>query len=419
MSYYEEEASNKSGIKVAVGIGAVVVGLVVALVLGFNFFHSNNVQNFQVVQSLNGNVEIRAEGGFYCRFFPRIWTYPKVNTVFFSNEKKESKDQDGVQVRFSNKGEGDVSCQVVYRLYTDQESIKRLHTYSGGSIDVIDNLVLSKLKDIAMTCASNITSSQAIENREEFAERIRKHFVNNKELKDAGIIVEQFSITKINFDRITTDLFQAQQRADLQKKTAEAEKQNLQMQKERTVAQYEQQVAESKGRAEVEKIKAVTDAQRQKELAEIKAQQEVVVAELAKKQASVEAEKQLAVAEIAKKQAAVEAEKKLEVAEIQRKEEAAKLEVIKIQSDQKVAAAKARQQEIQLSGAMAENERIKLEIEKETKIGVAHAWAQGLSQMKLPNTLMIGGADGKSSTPIDTLVNLMVVEKANQVNKQK
>lgn len=401
MSYYEEEASNKSGIKVAVGIGAAVVGLIVALILGFNFFHSNNVQNFQVVQSLNGAVEIRPEGGFYCRFFPKIWTYPKVNTVFFSNEKAESKDQDGVQVRFSNKGEGDVSCQVVYRLYTDQESIKRLHTYSGGSIDVIDNLVLSKLKDIAMTCASNITSSQAIENREEFAERIRKHFVNNKELKDAGIVVEQFSITKINFDRITTDLFQAQQRADLQKKTAEAEKQNLQMQKERTVAQYEQQVAESKGKAEVEKIKAVTDAQRQKELAEIKAQQEVAVAELAKKQAT------------------VEAEKKLEVAEIQRKEEAAKLEVIKIQSDQKVAAAKARQQEIQLSGAMAENERIKLEIEKETKIGVAREWAKGLAQVRLPSTLMIGGADGKGSTPIDTLVNLMVVEKANKLNKQQ
>lgn len=401
MSMYHEETNEVNSVKVGVAIGAIVVAVIAAIVIGCNVFHSNNVQNFQVVQSLNGNVEIRAEGGFYCRFFPRIWTYPKVNTVFFSNEKAESKDQDGVQVRFSNKGEGDVSCQVVYRLYTDQESIKRLHTYSGGSIDVIDNLVLSKLKDIAMTHAATITSSQAIENREEFAERIRKDFVNNKELKEAGIVVEQFSITKINFDERTNALFAKQQEADLQKKTAEAEKQNLLMQKERTVAQYEQQVAESKGKAEVEKIKAVTDAQRQKELAEIKAQQEVAVAELAKKQAT------------------VEATKKLEVAEIQKKEEAAKLEVIKIQSDQKVAAAKARQQEIQLSGAMAENERIKLEIEKETKIGVAREWAKGLSQVKLPNTLMIGGSDAKGNNTVDTLIKLMVVEKANRVNKQQ
>lgn len=401
MSMYREEINEVNPVKVGVAIGAIVVAVIAAIVIGYNVFHSNNVQNFQVVQSLNGNVEIRAEGGFYCRFFPKIWVYPKVNTVFFSNEKKESKDQDGVQVRFSNKGEGDVSCQVVYRLYTDNETIKRLHTYSGGNIDIIDNLVLSKLKDIAMTCASNITSSQAIENREEFASHIRKLLVNNPELKDAGIVVEQFSITKINFDRITTDLFQAQQKADLQKKTAEAEKQNLLMQKERTVAQYEQQVAESKGKAEVEKIKAVTDAQRQKELAEIKAQQEVAVAELAKKQAT------------------VEATKKLEVAEIQKKEEAARLEVIKIQADQKVAEAKAKEQEIKLSGAMTEQEKIRLEIEKDTKIGVAREWASGLAQVKLPNTLMVGGSDAKGNSTVDTLIKLMVVEKANQVNKQQ
>jgi len=387
-----------SNFKLSVAGIAVIAAVVLGIVVSSVFLHSNNVQNFQVIQSVNGAIEIRSDGGYYFRAFPRIWTYPKVNTVFFSNETKESKDRDGVQVRFSNKGEGDVSCQVVYRLYTDQESIKRMHTYSGGNIDVIDNLILSKLKDIAMTCASNITSSQAIEDREEFATNIRKFFVNNKELKEAGIVVEQFSITKINFDKITTDLFQAQQKADLQKKTAEAEKQNLIMQKERTEAEYQQQIAASRGKAEVEKIKAVTDAQRQKELAEIKAQQEVAVAELAKQQAT------------------VEARKKLEVAEIQKQEETAKLEVIKIQAEQKVAAAKAREQEIKLSGAMTEQEKIRLEIDKDTKIGVAKAWADGIAKMTLPNTLMVGNGGSASASPVNDLINLMTVEKAKAVS---
>ena len=215
---------------------AVITALVIGGLICYAFLHNNNVQNFQVIQSVTGAVEVRSDGGYYLRAFPKIWTYPKVNTVFFSNEAAESRDQDGVQVRFSNKGEGDVSCQVVYRLYTDAETIKRMHTYAGGDIDVIDNLVLSKLKDTAMTAASNITSSQAIEDREAFAANIRKVFIDNPELMEAGIKVEQFSITKINFDKITTDLFQAQQKADLQKKTAEAEKQNLIMQKERTAA---------------------------------------------------------------------------------------------------------------------------------------------------------------------------------------
>lgn len=378
---------------------SVVIAIVLAILVSSVFLHSNSVQNFQVIQGVSGDVDVRSDGGYYFRFFPRIWSYPKVNTVFFSNEKAESKDNDGVQVRFSNKGEGDVSCQVVYRLYTDAETIKRMHTYAGGDIDVIDNLVLSKLKDIAMTCASHITSSQAIEDRESFAANIRESFVGNKELLEAGIQVEQFSITKINFDQITTDLFQAQQKADLQKKTAEAEKTNLLMQKERTEAQYQQQIAESKGKAEVEKIKAVTDAERQKELAEIDAQQKVAVAELEKQRAT------------------VEANKKLEVAEIQRKEEAARLEVIKIQSEQKVAEAKAKEQEIKLSGAITEQEKYKLDVEMRTKVGMAEAIAKGMSTMRLPSTLMIG-TGASDSTPLDTLLNLMAVEKAKAVTKE-
>lgn len=379
---------------------SIVIAIVLAVLVSSVFLHSNKVQNFQVIQSVTGAVEVRGDGGYYFRFFPKIWTYPKVSSVFFSNEAAESRDQDGVQVRFSNKGEGDVSCQVVYRLYTDVETIKRLHQYSGGDLDVVDNLVLSKLKDIAMTCASNITSSQAIEDREAFAANIRSSFINNEDLLEAGIKVEQFSITKINFDTITTDLFQAQQKADLQKKTAEAEKTNLLMQKERTEAQYQQQIAESKGKAEVEKIKAVTDAERQKELAEIDAQQKVAVAELEKQRAT------------------VEANKKLEVAEIQRKEEAARLEVIKIQAEQKVAEAKAKEQEIKLSGAITEQERYKLDIEMKTKVGMAEAIARGMATMKLPETMLIGTGTGKDTAPIDNLLNLLTVEKAKELNKQ-
>jgi regulator of protease activity HflC (stomatin/prohibitin superfamily) len=378
---------------------ALVISVVVALIVAMCFVGKNNVQNFQVIQNPSGSVRIQSDGGYYFKFFATTWTYPKVNSVFFSNETAESKDRDGVQVIFSNKGEGDISSQVVYRLYTNHESILKLHEYAHGDIDkVVDNLVLSKLKDIAMAHASNITSSQAIEDRDQLAANIRKDFVNNKELKDIGIVVEQFSITKINFDQQTKDLFKKQQEADLQKKTAEAEKLNLQMQKEKTVAEYEKQVAESRGKAEVEKIKAVTDAQRQKELAEIKAQQEVSVANLEKERAT------------------IEANKKLEIVEIQKREEKAKLEVIQIQSEQKVAEAKAKEQQIKLSGAMSEEVKYRLDVEKETKIEVAKAIADGLSKVKLPETFIMGGANGKMN-PMETFFNLMNVEKAKQMNQ--
>ena len=380
-------------------VPSLIISVIAAVLIATIFVGKNNVQNFQVIQSPSGSIRIQSDGGYYFKFFATTWTYPKVNSVFFSNETAESKDRDGVQVIFSNKGEGDISSQVVYRLYTNHESILKLHEYAHGDIDkVVDNLVLSKLKDISMQHSSNITSSQAIEDRDQLAANIRKDFINNKELKDIGIIVEQFSITKINFDKQTEDLFKKQQEADLQKKTAEAEKLNLQMQKEKTIAEYEKQVAESRGKAEVEKIKAVTDAQRQKELAEIKAQQEVSVATLEKERAT------------------IEANKKLEIVEIQKKEEKAKLEVIQIQAEQKVAEAKAKEQQIKLSGAMSEEMKYRLDVEKETKIEVAKAIADGLSKVKLPETFIMGGANGKMN-PMETFFNLMNVEKAKQMNQ--
>lgn len=384
-----------------IAVISIVVAFVFAFVFCSCFIGKNNVQNFQVIQSPSGSIRIQNDGGYYFKFFASVWTYPKVNSVFFSNETAESKDQDGVQVVFANKGKGDISSQVVYRLYTNHESILKLHEYAHGDVDkIIDNLVLSKLKDISMQHASNITSSQAIEDRDQLAANIRKDFINNKELVSIGIIVEQFSITKINFDKQTEDLFKKQQEADLQKKTAEAEKLNLQMQKEKTIAEYEKQVAESKGKAEVEKIKAVTDAQRQKELAEIKGQQEVAVANLEKQKAT------------------IDAQKKLEVVEIQKKEEKAKLEVIQIQADQKVAEAKAKEQQIKLSGAMSEETKYRLDVEKETKIEVAKAIADGLSKVKLPETFIMGGADGKPVNSVETFFNLMNIEKAKQINQK-
>lgn len=389
-------------IKLGVILASVVISL---LLVGWwvkSTIHTNDIQNFQVIQSFSGAVRIQTDGGWYCQIMPRIWTYPKVNSVFFSNEESESKDRDGVQVIFSNKGTGDIGSQVVYRLYTDNEKILKLHEYARGDVDkIVDNLVLSKLKNIFMKHASNITSSQAIEDLDQFAANIQKEFINNKELKDIGITVEQFSITNINFDKQTVELFRKQQEADLQKKTAEAEKLNLQMQKEKTIAEYEKQVAESKGKAEVEKIKAVTDAERQKELAEIKGKQDVAVAELEKQKAT------------------IEANKKLEVVEIQKREEKAKLEVIQIQADQKVAEARAKEQQIKLSGAMSEEMKYKLDIEKEIKIGVAREWAKGISTMKLPQTFILGAGEGKAASSSELFFQLMNVKHAQELNQKK
>ena len=128
-----------------VAIVVVIIAVIVAVICGVTCMHQNDIQEFQVVQAMNGETRIQSDGGIYFQVMPKIWTYKKVNSVFFSNEEKESKDKDGIEVIFSNKGRGDISSQVVYRLYTDQENIMKMHQYAAGNIDIIDNLILSKL----------------------------------------------------------------------------------------------------------------------------------------------------------------------------------------------------------------------------------------------------------------------------------
>ena len=142
-------------------------------------------------------------------------------------------------------------------------------------------------------------------------------------------------------------------------------------------------------------MKQVTDAERQKRLAEI------------------EAQKKVAIEQLAKEEALVKASKMFELAEIEKKTEAEKLEVVKLQATQKIETARAKQQEIQLSGAITETELTKLEMERDTKIGVAKAIAEGLSKLTLPKTFIMGGngkPDGQS--PIETFFQLMNVKQA-------
>lgn len=376
---------------------AIIVGIVVAVLFSLSI-HSNDVQNFQVVQSPFGSISIVSDGGLYLKFFPKTWTYPKVQTVYFSNETDESRDKDGVKVRFSNKGEGDISTQVVYRLFNSKDQIIKMHEYVSGKQDRVEELLLAKLKDIIMEKASNITSSQAVEDREALAQEIRNDYVGNKELLSNGILVEQFSITQISFDSMTTALFEAQQKADLQKKTAEAEKQNLIMQKERTEADYAQKIAASKGAAEVEMMKQVTDAERQKRLAEI------------------EAQKKVSIEQLAKEEALIKASKIFELAEIEKKTESEKLEVTKLIAEQKVVEAKAKEQEIKLSGAITETEKLNLEYDMKTKIGVAQAIGDGISKMTLPKTMIVGGTSGRGAdSQITNLLQLLTVQKAKEL----
>lgn len=93
--------------------------------------------------------------------------------------------------------------------------------------------------------------------------------------------------------------------------------------------------------------------------------------------------------EMNKKIAETEANKKLEVAKIEQQEAEAKAGAMK-------KLAEAKQKQIELSGAITEQEQIRLELEKDTRIGVAKAVADGIGKAKWPTNVIMAG--GGSST---------------------
>lgn len=393
------------------------IAIIVIAFIGYGGIGYNSSQNFQVIQSVNGDMSVNGLGGYYLRFFPSIWEYPKVNTVYFSNNKAESTDNDGIQVYFKNKGTGYISAQVIYRLYNDEKTILAMHEYARGDLDKIDDIILARMKEIIKIIASNMSSSEAIEKSADMTKAISDQIVNDKNLMEKGIKIEQFAFTEITFDKITNDQFAMQQTIELDKKNAEANMVKLETEKKEAEAKYAKEIAEEKGKAEKEMMKQVTDAERQKKLAEIEAQQKVEVEKLAAEEAKVKQQKMIDVAELEKKEAEVKAEREKEVARIKAEQlkEVAKInkEAAELDAQRIVALAQAKQTEIQLSGAITEFQKVTLEVNKDIQIGKAKAIAEGFSKITLPKFMIIGNgtSDGKTDT-LTNYLNIATIEKA-------
>ena len=76
------------------------ITMVITTVLGVIIFcktlHCNDLQNLMVVQNIDGTVEVRRDGGWFCRMFPRIWEYPKACVEICTEA-----DHDTIKMQFS------------------------------------------------------------------------------------------------------------------------------------------------------------------------------------------------------------------------------------------------------------------------------------------------------------------------------
>ena len=392
-------------------VGAVVlIAIAVAVVL--QFAHKLENQNLAIVQSMTGDVDVRKTAGWWIQISPTITEYPKAGIY-----RLNSKDRDSLEIQFKNKSTATLNVNIGYRIDgASNETLIALHQQVEGRDEKIWTMLLTALHPMAQSVTTKYDPSDVI-GGDKFDTMIKEMYtaiMHNDELLKHGIDVNYFAVDGRPIpDPNTKAQFDKQREADLAKRLAEAEKLKLEAETIRTKAQYDREIAEFKGKADAETAKLRTEAERQKELATIEAEKKVEVAKLEKEQATIEIEKQKEVAKI-------EAEKLREVAEIEKATEAARLEKEKLVAEQVKVAALAKKEQIEKSGAITEKEKLQLEIDMQTKIGVAEAYGKALASAKLPQMMVVGGSgDGKSAStnPFDILLYTMANEKLNAVAK--
>lgn len=371
-----------------------LITFVICAVIGIWGFcktlHCNDVQNLMIVQNIDGTIEVRREGGWFTRIWPKIWTYPKAS-VEICNEG----DRDAIKMQFSNKTTASLACQVGYRIdSTNDAQVLALHQLVEGSDDKIWKIVQTSLQTAVQRIASQYTPSESVEKFDEFQNKMTKVILHDPELLAKGIDVVSFTCAGLpKYDPETVAQFNKQKEADLAKRLAEAEKIKFEAEKIKVEAEYARQIAEQKGKAEAQMANEVQNAERTKKLAEIAAQQKVEVEKLEKEQMLIKASKELEVTEIAKQT------------------EEKKLEITKIKADQKIVDAQAKQKEIELSGAITEQERVRLEFGMKTKIGVAAEMAKTYAHWS-PQVIQVSGGNGNVSSATSSLDNFLNMEAA-------
>lgn len=386
-----------------------VAAFVIALVIALQFAHKLENQNLAIVQSMGGDVEVRKTAGWWLQVSPTIWEYPKAGVY-----RLNGNDGDTLKIQFNNKSTADLNCMIGYRLdsATDEQFIK-LHQQVEGHDEKIWQQVLTEVNTISQCIASQYDPSEVIggEKFPEFVKALAKAVLHNEILLKQGIDVDVFKVDgKPEPDPDTKKQFAEQREAALAKELAKSQIKKLEAETEKERAEAARKTEHEKIEAQAQMAKEKLDFERQKQNETITAEKRVALAELAKKEAEVKANQE---AEVAK----VEANKVLVVAEIQKKTEQEKLEIEKLIAEQKKVAADAKKIEIEKSGAITELQRMQLTIDKETKIGVAEAYAKGIAGAKLPTMWVTGGKDGSSaSNPIELLIQTMTLEKLNGVN---
>ena len=428
------------------GVVTLIILVVLACFSG-GMIGKNEATDWQIKQSLSGKVSIQDKPGYYLKMFATITTYPRYVSMRWNDDPSDGdRTIESIRTTFKDGGTAQISTDIRYATPSSDDERIKFHQQFGGNIRNATIAVKSHLTNCIKASGPLMSATENQASRKaEFTQLVEDQTTNGlyameriekmvpivqtaeeiaqglpvrtepvlltklvldenglpvvskaSPLKTYGIKILQFSITATDYDKETLAQFAAKKESFLAAEQSKADKIKFAQAKMSTEAEYAQQIAIEKGKAEMEKMKQVTDAERDKELAEIDAAKKVEVALLAKQEAETKAEMLKSVAEIEKEAALVVANQGLEVATI----EAQAAEQKKLAM---IAEAEGKQKAIELSGAITEQEEVLAKIAAQRDVSIS----ENIMKIASPSTVFLGGSAEGGKGSADYFGNLL------------
>lgn len=420
---------NFSGKSVGLAIAFVFAAILTPMTFGIN-----DAGQRTVIQYPSGTIKVQFEPGLYSQWFGKTTEYNDVLTFDFDKEQDgtSSIEQEGIQVRYQDGGTGTVYGKARFRLPSDPESMKDIHkefrTNDGVSYKLIKSVVEETMNHTAglmsseqsyaemrgtyaewardqlergkyQTQQNEITTVEAgfefclestlTKEQENECENVKRTtkivpvirykdglpVYTDSDIKAYNIDVSGFQMVDWGYEKKTLDQIASKREATMAIITSKA---NAERAKQDAITAEQQGLANvqvAKYEKEVEKTRAVVDAQREKEVAVVAAERGVEVAE----QQKLEAE-----------------QKKLAAAEYKQEQ------ILRGQGD-----AAYKKAVLEADGALAQK--------LETYEKVMNRWAQAVEKQKWVPEVVMGG-DGVASGGANDLINMLNAQTAKDLS---
>lgn len=404
-------------------IATIVIALLLCLGLGPQLIETVDAGKYQICQNiLNGNLSPQMKPGPYLQMFGHVYEYPVADTFYFTKDAEGGKGDYSIHVQFLDGSTCDIAgtCRVEYPK-TEKEALALLaeHGFKNAD-DVEERLILPVVRRSLMMSANFITAKESYsDKRAEFISEAWDQIDNGvyvtreKEVKEIDLITGQpisrirkikiideatgkimreknpleglglklanFEVKKFEYSESVTNQIKAQQEALMGVQTAKANAQKSEQEAISAEAMGKANVMKSKYEKEQEKIKAVVEAEQQKEVAETLAAKEKAVA-------------------------LIEATKKLEVADKDRQTAEIQLKIAELDKQAKILEAEGEstyKQKVFLAdgGLLPKLEAI---------TAINKVWSEAYAQRKVPTVELGSGKDG-SSTDTNALTFMQIL----------